>query len=100
MILNGRSLVSIGMRSLSLKQKNAALDHILDYFNQNYDNLHRITNAELEVSVEKPRYILTGKIDLLLDFKSLILKQSKNLRKVILYCNAISSSFTFMHTFC
>ncbi len=52
---------------------------MLNYFNQNYDNLHRIINAEVDVSVEKPGYILDGKIDLLigedgklelLDFKS------------------------------
>ena len=76
---NYRSLVNAGMRPLSRQRRDMALDHVLNYFNQNYDNLHRIINAEVDVSVEKPGYILDGKIDLLigedgklelLDFKS------------------------------
>jgi PD-(D/E)XK nuclease superfamily len=64
---NYRSLISIGMRPISEQQKNVALDHTLDYFNQNYDNLHSVADTELEISIEKPGYILTGKIDLLLE---------------------------------
>jgi hypothetical protein len=55
------------MRPISKQQKNVALDHILDYFNQNYDNLNRVADTEIEISIEKPECILTGKIDLLLE---------------------------------
>jgi len=54
------------MRPLSADRKYIALDHILDYFNQNSDNLERIVEAEVDVSIEKHGYILTGRIDLLL----------------------------------
>jgi DNA helicase-2/ATP-dependent DNA helicase PcrA len=63
---NYRSLISIGMRPLSKQHIDIALDHILDYFNQNYDLLSNIVKSEEEISIEKPRYIITGKIDLLL----------------------------------
>jgi len=63
---NYQNLMSCGMRPLSTERKYAALDHILDYFNQNYDNLQRIIQTEVDVSVEKSGYILAGRIDLLL----------------------------------
>lgn len=63
---NYQSLIEAGMRPLSQRRREIALDHVLNYFNQNYDNLHRVKETEVDVSVEKPGYILTGKIDLLL----------------------------------
>ncbi|HEY9385802.1 MAG TPA: PD-(D/E)XK nuclease family protein [Nitrososphaeraceae archaeon] len=45
---------------------NRDMIHILDYFNQNYDNLNRIVETEVDISIEKDGYILTGRIDLLL----------------------------------
>jgi DNA helicase-2/ATP-dependent DNA helicase PcrA len=62
---NYYNLLRYGMRPLSLK-KYTAMDHVLDYFNQNYDNLERIVEAEVDISVEKFGYILTGRIDLLM----------------------------------
>jgi len=38
----------------------------MNYFNQNSDLLSRIYETEIDVSVEKDDYIITGKIDLLL----------------------------------
>jgi len=76
---NYRSLLKAGKIPLSAKSQTLALDQILDYFNQNYDILKRIVDAEVDVSIETPNYILNGKIDLLigedgkyelLDFKS------------------------------
>lgn len=63
---NYQTLIAAGMRPLSQRRKENALEHVLNYFNQNYDNLHRVKETEVDVSVEKPGYILTGKIDLLL----------------------------------
>lgn len=84
---NYRTLVEAGMRPLSEQRRQRALDHVLNYFNQNYDNLHRVKETEVDVSVEKPNYILTGKIDLLLgedgklevlDFKTQSRPESKD----------------------
>jgi DNA helicase II / ATP-dependent DNA helicase PcrA len=61
-----QNLLSMGMQPLSKEHKNVALDHILDYFNQNYDLFSKILKSELDISVEKAEYIISGKIDLLL----------------------------------
>lgn len=76
---NYRSLIAIGMRALSKARKETALYHVLNYFNENREELKRVIDTEVDVSVEKDNYILTGKIDLLtgkdgklevLDFKT------------------------------
>lgn len=76
---NYRSLIAIGMRALSKAGKETALDHVLNYFDENREELKRVIDTEVDVSVEKDNYILTGKIDLLtgkdgkvevLDFKT------------------------------
>ena len=76
---NYQSLILAGMRPLAEDRKQSALNHILNYYRQNRSELHRVLETEVDVSVEKPDYILTGKIDLilgtdgkleLLDFKS------------------------------
>jgi DNA helicase-2/ATP-dependent DNA helicase PcrA len=76
---NYRSLVAIGMRPLSKARKETAFNHVLDYFNGSREELKRVIDTEVDVSVEKDNYILTGKIDLLngkdgklevLDFKT------------------------------
>jgi DNA helicase-2/ATP-dependent DNA helicase PcrA len=76
---NYQSLMLAGMRPLSEDRKQAALEHVLNYYRNNRHELARVIETEVDVSVEKPSYILTGKIDLLLgndgklevlDFKS------------------------------
>jgi DNA helicase-2/ATP-dependent DNA helicase PcrA len=76
---NYQSLMLAGMRPLARDRKEAALRHVLNYYHQNKASLHRVIETEVDVSVEKPTYILKGKIDLILgedgklevlDFKS------------------------------
>lgn len=64
---------------LSGPQKNAALKHVLRYVNRMGGDWSRIQQAEVEVSLVKPEYIIDGKIDLIrgkdntveiVDFKS------------------------------
>jgi len=59
--------------------REAAFGQVMNYFWQNQDEMRRVIETEVDVSVEKEGYILTGKIDLLLgdddklellDFKS------------------------------
>jgi DNA helicase II / ATP-dependent DNA helicase PcrA len=77
--INYRSLLKAGKIPITDKAKENALDQVWDYLAQNYDILDRIFEAEVDVSLETPNYILNGKIDLLtsedgelelLDFKS------------------------------
>lgn len=77
--MNYQSLIAAGMRPLAEQRKQTALQHVLNYFKQNLKDLERVIETEVDVSVEKPNYILNGKIDLLrgkdgklevLDFKS------------------------------
>ena len=59
--------------------RKAALRQVLNYIRQNRDEMQRIIDTEVDVSLEKDNYILTGKVDLLvggdgklelLDFKT------------------------------
>jgi DNA helicase-2/ATP-dependent DNA helicase PcrA len=63
---NYQSLLLAGMRPLSFTRKQAALNHVLRYYHNNMSELHRVVETEVDVSVEKPDYILTGKIDLIM----------------------------------
>ena len=63
---NYQSLLLAGMRPLSFTRKDAALNHVLRYYYGNISELHRVVETEVDVSVEKPDYILTGKIDLIM----------------------------------
>ena len=38
----------------------------MNYFRQNQEEMQRVIETEVDVSVEKDGYILTGKIDLLM----------------------------------
>ena len=76
---NYRALISSGLRPISRSQKEVALKQTINYYRQNKDLFDRLQETEVDVSVEKDDYILTGKIDLLLgkdgkleilDFKS------------------------------
>ena len=54
------------MRPIGDKAREAALRQVLNYFHQNRDEMHRVIQTEVDVSLEKEGYILTGKVDLLL----------------------------------
>jgi len=77
---NFKHLLNSGMRQLGQKQKDLAFKQVINYFNQNKEEMKTIIETEVDVSVEKDKYILNGKIDLLsssgdkvniLDFKSM-----------------------------
>jgi DNA helicase II / ATP-dependent DNA helicase PcrA len=77
--LNFRHLLTRGIRPIGPKQKEEGFVQIMNYFDQNQEEMKRVIETEVDVSVEKENYILTGKIDLLLggdgklellDFKS------------------------------
>jgi DNA helicase-2/ATP-dependent DNA helicase PcrA len=63
---NYTALLLSGLRPISKTQKEVALKQVINYFNQNKDILKRISETEVDVSVEKEDYIITGKIDLLI----------------------------------
>lgn len=76
---NYQNLLTRGLRPIGPKQKEEALFQVINYFKQNCSEFDRIIETEIDVSVEKGDYILTGKVDLLLggdgklellDFKS------------------------------
>ncbi len=77
--LNYQNLLKRGLRPIGPKQREEAFLQVMNYFNQNRSEFHRIIKTEVDVSVEKDNYILIGKVDLLLggdgklellDFKS------------------------------
>jgi DNA helicase-2/ATP-dependent DNA helicase PcrA len=69
-----RSLFEKTFRFLSLSDvrpigpasKDNALEQVLNYFHQNQDGMSRVCETEVDVSLEKDGYILTGKVDLLM----------------------------------
>jgi DNA helicase-2/ATP-dependent DNA helicase PcrA len=76
---NYKGLLANGFRPIGIKQKEEALKHVIIYFKNNKDIFKRIIETEVDVSVEKDNYIISGKVDLLLgkdqrlevlDFKS------------------------------
>ena len=76
---NFRSLINVGYRPISDTQRQVALDQVDNYFRQNQDRMAQVVETEVDVSLEKEHYILTGRVDLLLgeddklellDFKS------------------------------
>ena len=48
------------------RERKTALRQVLNYFEQNRGQMHRIVETEVDVSLEKDGYILAGKVDLLL----------------------------------
>jgi len=76
---NFRGLVNAGYRPISAAQREIALHQVSNYFEQNQDRMGQVIETEVDVSLEKEHYILTGRVDLLLgeddklellDFKS------------------------------
>jgi DNA helicase II / ATP-dependent DNA helicase PcrA len=54
------------VRPIGDAAKESAFQQVMNYFQQNQDAMQRVIETEVDVSVEKDDYILTGKIDLLL----------------------------------
>jgi DNA helicase II / ATP-dependent DNA helicase PcrA len=54
------------VRPIGKAAKEKAFQQVVDYFNQNQEEIKRVIETEVDVSVEKDGYILTGKVDLLL----------------------------------
>ena len=46
--------------------RDSAFTQVMNYFNQNLDKMEQVLETEVDVSVEKDGYILTGKVDLLM----------------------------------
>jgi DNA helicase-2/ATP-dependent DNA helicase PcrA len=59
-------LTMADVRPVGQSAKESAFTQVMNYFRQNQDEMQRVIETEVDVSVEKDGYILTGKIDLLL----------------------------------
>lgn len=53
-------------RPIGAKAKELAFKQVMNYYRQNQDEMNRIIETEVDVSLEKDGYILAGKVDLLL----------------------------------
>lgn len=54
------------VRPIGKAARDAALRQVMNYFNQNKEEMKRVIETEVDVSVEKEGYILSGKVDLLM----------------------------------
>ncbi|MFB3887107.1 MAG: ATP-dependent DNA helicase [Thermodesulfobacteriota bacterium] len=63
---NLHHLINRGIRPIGQRQREEAFGQVLNYFGQNKEEIRRVIETEVDVSVEKEDYILTGKIDLLM----------------------------------
>ena len=54
------------VRPIGDAAKEAAFKQVVDYFEQNQDEMRRVIQTEVDVSLEKDGYVLVGKVDLLL----------------------------------
>ena len=61
-----RFLCLSDVRPIGDAAKEAAFKQVLDYVKQNQDDMTRVIQTEVDVSLEKDGYILVGKVDLLL----------------------------------
>ena len=61
-----RFLCLSDVRPVGDRAKESAFTQVIDYFRQNRDEMRRVVETEVDVSLEKDDYILTGKVDLLL----------------------------------
>jgi DNA helicase II / ATP-dependent DNA helicase PcrA len=59
-------LAQADVRPIGQKAKEAAFRQVINYFAQNRDEMRRVIETEVDVSVEKDGYVLTGKVDLLM----------------------------------
>lgn len=76
---NYKGLLANGFRPIGIQQKEQGLKQVITYYQNNKDIMKRVIETEVDVSVERDDYIMTGKVDLLLgkdkklevlDFKS------------------------------
>jgi DNA helicase-2/ATP-dependent DNA helicase PcrA len=74
-----RFLCLSDVRPIGDAARESAFRQVMNYFGQNQEEMRRVIQTEVDVSIEKDGYILTGKVDLLLgsdgklellDFKS------------------------------
>ncbi len=61
-----RFLCLSDVRPIGDAAKESAFRQVINYFLQNQDEMHRVIQTEVDVSLEKDGYILAGKVDLLL----------------------------------
>jgi DNA helicase-2/ATP-dependent DNA helicase PcrA len=61
-----RFLVASDVRPIGDQAREAAFTQVMNYFRQNRDEMRRVIQTEVDVSLEKEGYILAGKVDLLL----------------------------------
>ena len=61
-----RFLCLSDVRPIGDRAKESAFTQVVNYFRQNRDEMGRIIETEVDVSLEKDDYILAGKVDLLL----------------------------------
>jgi DNA helicase-2/ATP-dependent DNA helicase PcrA len=61
-----RFLCLSDVRPIGDAAKESAFTQVLNYFRQNRDEMRRVIQTEVDVSLEKDGYILAGKVDLLL----------------------------------
>jgi len=63
---NFRFLCLSDVRPIGDTAREAAFQQVMSYVLQNWEDMERVVETEVDVSVEKDGYILTGKVDLLL----------------------------------
>ena len=61
-----RFLCVSDVRPIGDSAKETAFNQVINYFRQNQDKMRRVIDTEVDVSLEKDDYILTGKVDLLM----------------------------------
>lgn len=61
-----RFLCLSDVRPIGDAAKQSAMKQVLDYYRQNREEMERVIETEVDVSLEKDGYILGGKVDLLL----------------------------------
>jgi DNA helicase-2/ATP-dependent DNA helicase PcrA len=61
-----RFLCLSDVRPIGDVAREAAFQQVMNYFHQNQDEMRRIIQTEVDVSLEKDGYILTSKVDLLM----------------------------------
>lgn len=54
------------VRPIGPAAKKTAFQQVMNYFRQNQEDMKRVIETEVDVSVEKDNYILVGKVDLLM----------------------------------
>ncbi len=61
-----RTLSQGDVRPVGPVAKESAFTQVMNYFRQNREEMRRVVETEVDVSVEKEGYVLTGKVDLLM----------------------------------